>query len=97
VSEEAFLIGLPPAKGERKQQGRRREMPISARIERVAHSPRLHVAAMGGFVAVNTVGYVVGWFVWVGDERRLRNRADGVVAVDDSSQAENEIDLSESA
>jgi hypothetical protein len=107
-------------------------MPISARIERVTHSPRLHVATMAGFVAVNAVGYVVGggefvqswggsfaaviataflvtksqgyqainvvgWFVWVGDERRLRNRADGVVTVDDSSQAEDEIDLSESA
>ena len=40
---------------------------------------------------------VVGWFVWVGDERRIRNRADGIVTVDDSSQAEDELELSESA
>jgi hypothetical protein len=35
-------------------------MPISARIERVTHSPRLHVATMAGFVAVNAVGYAFG-------------------------------------
>ena len=35
-------------------------MRISARIERVTHSPRLHVATAGAFVAVNAVGYVLG-------------------------------------
>ncbi len=31
-------------------------MPISPRIERVTHSPRLHAATIGGFVVVNAVG-----------------------------------------
>ena len=59
----------------------------------------LHGRMWGPFVtlfmyqAIN----VVGWFVWVGDERRIRNRADGIVTVDDSSQAEDELELSESA
>jgi nicotinamide riboside transporter PnuC len=40
---------------------------------------------------------VVGWFVWVREEHHLRNRAAGVATVDDSSPAEHELELSESA
>ena len=59
----------------------------------------LHGRMWGPFVtlfmyqAIN----VVGWFVWVGEERRLRNRAAGVATVDDSSQAHDERELADSA
>ena len=59
----------------------------------------LHGRMWGPFVtlfmyqAIN----VVGWFVWVGDERRIRNRADAIVTVGDSWQAEDELELSDSA